>query len=425
MHAQIDMFSRYINDLLNTLLADFRIVYLTGPRQAGKTTLARRIAADRGMKYISLDDQTAFESAQSDPQGYIDSVARHGAVVLDEFQYVPELISAMKRASDQLKPNEKGRFFLTGSTDIFRSARTQEALPGHMARTELYPLSVTEIVNGRFNLIDFLLSAQYEIYSPLPSIHREDIAHTLLNGGYPELQGLSARSRPVWFDSYLQGRLFKDFESVYVAKGDYHTKLAALVPYLAGLSGSLLKYASVANDLQQNDKVVKSYIEALEWMFIVKRLHPYVKNRAKRQSIGMPKIHMVDTGLACHLLGLTTVEQLLTSMHYGGLLENFVLMECCKHLGWAQQDARLYHFRDKQKNEVDLVLESNDGRLIAVEIKASSTVKREDFKGIQKFAELAGASCQAGVIFYSGQEILPFQLPNHRGYALPFALLWS
>ena len=107
----------------------------------------------------------------------------------------------------------------------------------------------------------------------------------------------------------------------------------------------------------QNDKVVKSYIEALEWMFIIKRIHPYVKNRAKRQTIGMAKMHMVDTGLACHLLGLKKKEQLLDSMYYGGILESFVVMECFKHLAWSEEIMNIYHFRDKRKNEVDIVLE--------------------------------------------------------------------
>jgi predicted AAA+ superfamily ATPase len=135
----------------------------------------------------------------------------------------------------------------------------------------------------------------------------------------------------------LQGRLFKDFESIYLAKGDYHTKLEGLIHYLAGLSGNLLKYASIANDLSQNDKVVKSYIEALEWMFIVKRIHPFVKNSAKRQTIGMPKLQMVDTGLACYLLGIKKPQQLLDSNFYGGLLESFVVMECFKHMAWSQE----------------------------------------------------------------------------------------
>ncbi len=417
------MYTRKSESLIVELLKDFRILYLTGPRQAGKTTLARKIAEDLGMRYISLDEQTAFASARNDPQGFIDSLADR-PVVLDEFQYAPELVKAIKLASDQLSPQERGRFFLTGSADIFSSAKTQEALPGHMARIELYPLSVTEKEGGNFNLIDFLLAGRISLPDDLPLLSREKLAQTLIDGGYPELQDKGSRARQMWFQSYLRGRLFKDFESIYSAKGDYHTKLESLVPYLAGLSGNLLKYASVANDLGQNDKVIKSYIEALEWMFIIKRIHPYVKNRAKRQSIGMAKLHMIDTGLACHLLGIKKKEQLLTSSFYGGLLENFVLMECLKHMAWAEETMNIYHFRDKRKNEVDIVLEQEDHRLIGVEVKASSTIRNNDFKGLKKFAELVGDQFQYGLVFYTGSRLLPFSDGNKPYYAVPLSMLW-
>jgi predicted AAA+ superfamily ATPase len=417
------MYKRNSEKLIIELLQDFRILYLTGPRQAGKTTLARKIAQDLGMQYISLDEQTAFASAQNDPQGFIDSLANQ-PVVLDEFQYAPELIRAIKLASDRLSPQERGRFFLTGSADIFSSAKTQEALPGHMARVELYPLSVTEKQASSFNLIDFLRAEKISLPDNLPPLSREQIAQTLIDGGYPEIQDKGSRTKQIWYKSYLHGRLFKDFESIYSAKGDYHTKLKSLIPYLAGLSGNLLKYASVANDLGQNDKVVKSYIEALEWMFIIKRIHPYVKNRAKRQTIGMAKMHMVDTGLACHLLGLKKREQLLDSMYYGGMLENFVVMECFKHLAWSEETMNIYHFRDKRKNEVDIVLEQEDNRLIGIEVKASSTIRSGDFKGLRKFAELTGNHFKCGLVFYTGSRLLPFGDGNRPYFAVPLSILW-
>jgi predicted AAA+ superfamily ATPase len=420
------MYPRYTEVLLKELLQEFRILYLTGPRQAGKTTLARKMADESGMHYVSLDDHTMLSSAKSDPVGFIQSLLnRQQPIVLDEFQYAPELVSAIKLASDRLAPDERGKFFLTGSADVFSSAKTQEALPGHMARVELYPLSVTELAGGRFNLIDFLQADVMSAPERLPEMAREDFAQALINGGYPELQTKSARARPIWLNSYLQGRLYKDFESIYEAKGDYRTKLESLIPYLAGLSGNLLKYASVANDLAQNDKVVKSYIEALEWMFIVKRLHPFVKNRAKRQTIGMPKLQMVDTGLACHLLGLTTPDQLLLSNFYGGLLESFVVMECFKHMGWSQQAMSVYHYRDKQKNEVDIVLEQQDGRLNALEIKASATVSESDFKGIAKFADFVGPAFKAGFVLYTGTSVLPFRIGDRTFHALPLSILWT
>ena len=420
------MYSRYIENLLLELLQEFRILYLTGPRQAGKTTLARKMAKDTGMHYVSLDQKAMLASAKNDPNGFIKSLLnRQQPTVLDEFQYAPELVSAIKLASDNLAPHERGKFFLTGSADVFSSAKTQEALPGHMARIELLTLSVTELASGSFNLIDFLLTDDITPLGPLPDLSREDFAQALINGGYPELQTKSARARPIWLDSYLQGRLYKDFESIYAAKGDYHTKLESLIPYLAGLSGNLLKYANIANDLSQNDKVVKSYIEALEWMFIVKRLPAYVKNRAKRQTIGMPKLQMVDTGLACHLLGLVTTDELLTSNFYGGLLESFVVMECFKHMAWSQQSMKLYHYRDKQKNEVDIILEQSGGRLIAIEIKASSAVSERDFKGIAKFADVVGPAFKFGFVFYTGSDVLPFQVGGRTFYALPLSVLWT
>jgi len=418
------MYPRHSETLLKELLDEFRILYLTGPRQAGKTTLARKIANDLGMYYVSLDEQTALASAQSDPHGFINSFMGK-PVVLDEFQYAPELITAIKLASDQLQPDERGRFFLTGSADIFSSAKTQEALPGHIARIELYPLSVTEMVGGHFNLIDFLLSDSLTVPDNLPILSREQLAQTLINGGYPELQSKSPRARQIWYQSYIQGRLFKDFESIYNAKGDYHTKLKTLIPYLAGLSGNLLKYASIANDLAQNDKIVKSYIQALEWMFIVKRIYPFIKNPAKRQTIGMPKLQSIDTGLACHLLGLKKPPQLLTSTFYGGLLESFVVMECFKHLAWAEETMNIYHFRDGQRNEVDIILEQADGHLIGIEVKASSTVRESDFKGLRKFAQWVGVRFKYGLVFYTGSRLLPFSREEKPYYAIPLSVLWS
>jgi len=293
----VKLYQRQIEQTLFDLLEDFRILYLTGPRQAGKTTLAKKIAARLNMKYVTLDDQAVLAAVNSDPHGYIRSLGDQ-KLVLDEFQYAGGLIPAIKEASDNLPRNVKGKFLLTGSTDIFRSAKTQEALPGHMARVELYPLSLAEVKGKSFNLIDFLAQGNFT-QEKLPFLGRDAIADLLLKGGYPEVQDKKQRSREIWYSSYIEGRLFKDFESLYAARGDYRSKLSALVNYLAGLSGNLLKYASISNDLGIDDKLVKSYIEILELMFIVKRLPAYVKNAAKRSVVGMPKVQFVDTGLAC------------------------------------------------------------------------------------------------------------------------------
>ena len=414
------VYPRKLQPLIEELLTEFRVLYLTGPRQAGKTTVARAVAEGLGMGYITLDDQAVLASVESDPHGFIRSLGSK-RVVLDEFQYAPGLIPAIKEASDTLAPAEKGKFLLTGSADIFRSAQTQEALPGHMARLELFPLSISEKAGQVRNIVDYLLIGDYPM-ATVAETSRETLATRVLEGGYPEVQSKSLRARKIWFNSYMEGRLYKDFESLYAARGDYHSKLQAMAPYLAGLSGNLLKYASIANALELNDKVVKNYIEILDLMFIVRRTPAYLKNRAKRLAAKMPKIHFVDTGLACHLLGLRDAEQLLNSQYYGSLLESLVYMECVKQASWAEQEVGLYHFRDNKQHEVDIVLERTNGHIIGIEVKASASIKSQDFRGLIALAEFAGSKFEQGIIFYSGLEILPFQHGEKTFYALPVGL---
>ena len=447
------MYPRHLHRLVRDMLGEFRIVYVTGPRQSGKTTLARSVAAELNMRYLTLDDPAVQAAAASDPFGFVRSLGGT-PVVLDEFQYVPELVPALKEASDRHASEPlsrrasdvpgKGFFLLTGSAEIFRSARVQEALPGHMARLELLPLSVAELQGSRQNLIDYLLAGDFSFQpspspavststvsaprsrgssDPHPSPTREQIAKRILLGGYPEVQCMSPRARGIWFRSYTEGRFFKDFETLYSPRGDYHSRLRALAPYLAGRSGGLLRYASLANDLELNDKLAKSYVEVLELMFLIRRVPSYRKNRARRMVVRMPKLHFVDTGLASHLLGLRDEARLLTSPHYGALLETLLFMECAKHAEWAEEEVGLYHFRDKRKREVDIVLERPDGRIVGVEVKASATVRREDFNGLAALAEFAGAGFKRGVLLYTGSEALPFHRGQARMHAVPLGNL--
>ncbi|PIQ13099.1 MAG: AAA family ATPase [Hydrogenophilales bacterium CG_4_9_14_3_um_filter_59_35] len=413
------LYSRPIKDRIIELLHDFRIVYLTGPRQAGKSTLAREIAKELGMGYYTFDDAALLASAQSDPQGLLVSLRK--PLVLDEFQMVPSLIGAIKMISD-CADGQKGLFLLTGSSDIFRSAQTQEALPGHMARVELYPLSHSERRDDRRNRIDWLLGGVFDDALPQP-LDRITLGQMLMEGGYPEAIAKSPRSRSAWFASYAEGRLLKDFETMHQVKGDYHSRLSALIRYLAGITGNLVKYANIANDLSQDDKTVKRYMEILELMFIIRRLNPYVRNSAKRAVVGMPKLHFVDTGLACHLLGLKQAETLHTSQFFGGLVENFVYGELLKHAAWSEEEVNFTHFRDTAQHELDLVIERSDGKVVGVEVKASMSVRPEDFSGLASFADYAREKFLHGILFYSGDKVLPFRIQGTTYHAVPISTL--
>ncbi|MFZ4441615.1 MAG: ATP-binding protein [Syntrophales bacterium] len=413
------LYGRHIKERIIELLQDFRIVYLTGPRQAGKSTLVREIAKELGMGYYTLDDAALQASATSDPQGLLASLKK--PLVLDEFQMAPGLIGAIKMISDTAD-GQKGLFLLTGSSDIFRSAQVQETLPGHLARVELYPLSHSEQHDNHCNLIDRLLSGTFDD-TLLKPLDRITLGQLLIAGGYPEAITKSPRSQSIWFTSYIDGRLLKDFETMHQAKGDYHSKLSALIRNLAGMTGNLIKYANIANDLSQDDKTVKRYMEMLELMFIIRRLHPYVRNSAKRAVVGMPKLHFIDTGLACHLLGLKHAESLHTTHFFGGLVENFVYCELLKHATWATEEVNFYHFRDTAKHELDLVIERSDGKVIGVEVKASMTVRPEDFSGISSFADYTEERFLHGILFYSGDKVLPFKINDTTCHAVPISIL--
>lgn len=413
------IYKRHLKDRIIELLHDFRIVYLTGPRQAGKSTIAKEIAKELGLGYYTLDDNTLLASARSDPQGLLASLRR--PLVLDEFQMAPSLISAIKMISDNAG-DQKGLFLLTGSSDIFRSAQTQEALPGHMARIELYPLSHSERHDHRCNQIDRLLAGTFDD-APAQPLDRITLGQLLIEGGYPEAISKSPRSRSVWFSSYTEGRLLKDFKSMHQVKGDYHSRLSALIRNLAGMTGNLVKYANIANDLSQDDKTVKRYMDILELMFIIQRINPYVRESAKRAVVGMPKLHFVDTGLACHLLGLKQAETLHTSQFFGGLVENFVYGELAKHAAWSAEEVGFYHFRDKARHELDLVIERSDGKAVGVEVKASMTVRPEDFSGLANFADYVGDRLLHGILFYSGDKVLPFRIQGATYHAVPISSL--
>lgn len=417
------MLPRKLAPVIIRLLNEFRIVYLTGPRQSGKTTLTKSISLDHHLEYISFDNTNMLESAQNDPAGFLD-IYKNKKIILDEFQYIPEMVPAIKQVSDSLPINEKGKFLLTGSADIFRSGKTQEALPGHMARLELYPLSLSEKVDTKGNVIDILCKQEFNIGS-LTGLSHKTLANMILDGGYPEVQGMSPKAKQIWYSSYVEGRLFKDFESLYAARGDYRSKLKSLIPYLAGLAGNLIKYSNISSDLGLEDKLIKSYIEILELMFIIKIVPAYIKNKAKRQAVTMPKLQMIDTGLACNLLGIKTFNQLTGTSYFGGLLENLIFMELLKQNSWSNEQVSLFHFRDKYQNEVDMVLERNDNQIIGIEVKASSTIKRQDFKGLMKLAEYNPSNFQYGFIFYSGGEVLPFSQAGIKLYAVPISLLLS
>ncbi len=245
-----------------------------------------------------------------------------------EVQYIPDLVLAIKQVSDLLPPQQKGKFLLTGSTDLFAGKEVTDRLPGHMDTLTMYPLSLTELEGKTHNIIDRIIDSSFVKKGDVIT-SKQALCEKILNGGYPEVQSKGARARSSWFRSYVQARILKDFEHVYSGRGDYITHANALLNLLSGRCGNLLSYNNLANELGIGDEKTKNMVFALEQMFIVHRATGYIKNRSKRLAVTTPKIHFIDTGLACYLLGIRTQEQLLASQFFGGLGNGVFRLRYC------------------------------------------------------------------------------------------------
>ncbi|MFT5657609.1 MAG: putative AAA+ superfamily ATPase [Gammaproteobacteria bacterium] len=417
------MYERHIKKRIVESLNEFRVVYVPGARQAGKSTLIRQISEETGRQYITLDEQVFRDSAGSDPEGFIDAY-KGDDISIDEVQYIPDLVLAVKQVSDLLPQQQKGKFLLTGSTDLFAGKEVTDRLPGHMDTLTMYPLSLAELEGKTHNIIDRLVNSDF-VKKAKVAVSKQDLCEKILNGGYPEVQSKSNRAKTSWFRSYLQARVLKDFEHVYRGRGAYIDHANALLNLLSGRCGNLLSYNNLSNELGIGDEKTKNMIVALEQMFIVRRAAGYIKNRSKRLAVTTPKIHFIDTGLACYLLGIRTQQQLLASQFFGGLLENLLYIDLCKNAVVSDHEVEIYHFRDHQQKEVDIVLEEPGGMITGVEIKAAKSFSKADFSGLTSLASYAGSKFKQGILLYTGEKILPMKIEGQTFTAIPFSSLYG
>ncbi len=409
---------RSITPVVYELLQDFRIVSINGPRQSGKTTLSREIAQTLGMDYYTFDNEATRVTAVHNPIPFIEQLSKKPSVI-DEIQMVPEIISALKLSVDA--HNTPGMFLLTGSADLFKMSAIRESLAGRMVSVALYPFSCFELQGCTKNVIDMLFSEEIRSFAYRKTDY-EEIVKQICTGGFPPVQGKSERSQEGWFESYVEARIEKDLSLVKKISRENRSEINKLLRILASITSNLLKYNSLAKHLSIKDMTVKSDIEILEALFLVKRVNPYFTNRGKRE-VKAPKIHFIDTGLAAHLVD-TDVHTLITKDRemLGNLIENFVYAELLKHTTYANKSTKIYHYRDAA-HEVDLVLEQKSGRIVGIEVKSSSIIKTDYVKGLVRLAQNAKENFAAGYVFYGGDEILPVSKEGYTFWCIPLSAL--
>lgn len=408
------MFRRNALTVLATALADTPCVVLHGPRQTGKSTLARSVARARRLPYVTLDDGASLAAAVEDPDGFVAGFPDGG--VFDEVQRAPQIFRALKGAIDH--DRRPGRYLLTGSAHVLAIPKLQESLAGRAEIVMLEPLSQGEIEGVVEGFVDavFGKTPPAAITSKLT---RENYLARALRGGFPEAVDRPTEARrSAWFRSYASAVLQRDVRDL--ARVDGLTALPRLLSLVGARTAALQNASDLARGLALPPTTTVRYLSLLESVFLTRPLPPWSKNLSSRV-VKAPKVHFSDAGLAAHLAGVTAGRAAEDGTVAGPILETFVVGELRKQSAWSKTMPAAFHYRTHAGAEVDAVLEDPSGRIVGVEIKAAASVDGRDFRGLRSLAEAAGDRFVRGVVLYAGATSVPF---DARFMALPMEALW-
>ncbi len=405
--------TRHTESRVRTALSDTRIVALVGPRQSGKTTLARRIAASDKRPYLTLDDDQFQRFAQDDPAGFLRD---HDVAMIDEIQRAPKLILALKKTVDD--DPRPGRFLITGSVDLFKGTISPDSLAGRVETVELLPLSQAEI--GALKPPTFIEQAFAGEFPALATLQpTADLIERVLSGGYPEVlrRELPAR-RQTWLRDYAQALAEHDIADIaMVGKPD---AIARLAEHLALGAGDLLNMSKLGSRLGVDAKTIDRWLVLMEHMFLVRRIRAWHSSGLKRL-VKTPKLAFLDSGLLAALRRVAAADVQRNRQRLGSLLECFVHGELAKAVALTDDTITISHYRDKDRVEVDLVLERSPGSIVGIEVKAAATVRPEDFRGLKRLQDIAGERFRCGIVLHDGDRV---QRVGPGLFAMPVEMLW-
>ena len=390
------------------------MVCLLGPRQSGKTTLARTLEPRHA--YITFDDEATLAFARADPTGFV--AALPPRAILDEIQRVPELLRTLKLAVD--RDRRPGRFVLTGSANLLLLPGLGDSLAGRMEVVQLQPLTAAEQARAPGRFLAALLGGRLRpaIATTAPQVPLA-LAARIVAGGFPEAVARSAARARSWHREYLRTLLERDVRDVAHVRDT--AAVGRMLEMLALRTGELLNVSSLGNDLDLRRETVEHYLAVCERLYLVRRLPPWHRNQASRL-IKSPKVHVLDSGLAATLTGLTAADWSTQRSRFGHLLESFVVQQLVAQAGWTDPDLRFWHYRDKDQVEVDLVI-TRGRQTWGVEVKSAVTATPADGQGLRRLAEQCGADYQGGALLYAGDSA--FALGDGRNLAVPLTRLWD
>ena len=413
------MIERNLRKNILHALQVFPVVYVNGPRQAGKSTLALKLAAtDWPADYVTFDEATMLGAAEANPESFLR--AHEGHLILDEVQMAPSLFRALKVMVDEARLESKqaanGRYLLTGSANILALPKLSDSLVGRMGVLTLYPLSALEIAGVKGNFLSSLLENGFK-----PGTTRRKVAlvDSIKQATFPEITGRGEGARRQWFEGYITTILQRDVRQIAdIAKLGV---LPNLLRVLAGRAGGLVNEADIARMIGQNAVTAKNYRILLQMMFLTMDVKPWFRNIGKRL-VKSPKNYIIDTSLLCHLRQIDLAKSEINDPHvFGNIFENFIATELIKQLSSSGGMAELYHFRTSDGKEVNFVLERPDGQLSAIEVKSRDAVNEDDLKGLKELQRQVGSDFVCGIVLYRGNKVVPF---GDKLWAVPVDTMW-
>ena len=411
---------RHLEALVAERLKEEPVVVLNGARTVGKSTLLRRCAEAHGVVVLDLDDPLTRTSVQADPALF---VGGQELVCIDEFQHVLPVLDVIKAQLNRaLRP---GRYLLTGSTRYATLPAASQSLTGRAHIVTVWPLSQGELRGRRETFLEQLLGDPARLVRAAPSMTtRQDYERLILAGGFPiALARHSQESRRRWFRDYVEMVIERDV--LEIRKVRQREVLPDILRRLASQTAQLLSSASVARSLELDKTTINDFVRLLESVFLVHRLGAYGRTLSSRANHS-PKVHVVDSGLAAHLLGITerrlAARAPATLTEFGHVVETFAVNEVLKQAAWSEPAVTFSHFRTKDEQEVDLVCEADDGRVSAVEVKAAGRVEDKDLRGLRLLRNRLGEDFVGGVVLYLGPRSYTME---DRLHVLPLDSVWA
>lgn len=414
------LITRHLEAVIARRLTEEPVVVLNGARTVGKSTLLQACARTHGVQVLDLDDLATRQAVEADPAFFVTAPE---PVCIDEFQHVLPVLDAIKAELNRdLRP---GRYLLTGSTRYATLPAASQSLTGRAHVLTVWPLSQGELQRRRETFLDRLVADAASLVTPTASnTTRRDYEQMILAGGFPiALARQTAESRRRWYRDFVDMVIERDV--LEIRRVRQRDVLPEILRRLAAQSAQLLNPAAIARTVELDKSTVNDFIRLLESVFLVHRLGAYGRTLSSRANRS-PKVHLVDSGLAAHLLGITEsrlgARAPSTLTEFGHVIETFAVNEVLKQAGWAGAPLTFSHFRTKDGQEVDLVCETDDGRTAGVELKASGGVEDKDFRGLRRLRDTLGRGFVGGVVLYLGQRSYTRE---DRLHVLPLDRLWS